>query len=361
MNRLTIILFSTIILLSCSKKAAVIQFDYTSKCNQIATAHLDTQPIDALCKEVMDYRATLRDDLQAQFDAEFVNALAEKIRNESILQFLSRIEQIGDISAILVSGMIEAQLSIAETLPEHYRKPYITVCSNHMHLYNSAYSVDDYGFNLPAIADSIWLITEDVMDVDSVVGMQLGQILDPIAQYRDKLNYSERIAFNSKIFPYLSQLLWERMRVKEEFQSKDDYGAWAARRIRTLMTNCMFSSTGSTFASYILLPIGKDYIDYLQKEEEKYQQEKERKKESVQQYVIYIEVDSLTQISLGRRSDELQPVTMDELDAYFTQEFDPRTVVSLKAHKSTSMSVITNIKQTIRKHNILKVAYSTLQ
>lgn len=267
MNRLTIFLLSVIILVGCSQKATDIQFDYTSKCNQIATAHLAGQPIDTLCEEVENYRATLSEDLQAQFDAEFVNTLAVTIRNESILRFLSKIEQVGDVSAVLVSGMIEDQLSIAKTLPEHYQYPYIAVYTNHMNLYDSAVRTDDYGLNLQAIADSIWLITEDVMEVDSVVGRRLGQILNPIAQYRDKLSYDERIAFNNTVFPHLSHLLWERMRVNEEFQFENEISlAWAARRIRTLMTNLMFSPVGNTFASYILVPIGKDYMNYLQKE-----------------------------------------------------------------------------------------------
>jgi len=271
MNKLTIILLSIIFLVGCSKNATDIQFDYTSKCNQIATAHLDGQPIDTLCEEVENYRATLSEDLQAQFDAEFVNTLTVTIRNLSILRFLSKIEQVGDVSAVLVSGMIEDQLSIAKTLPEHYRHPYTAVCTNHIYLYDSAIPTDDYGLNLQAIADSIWLISEDVMDVDSVVGLQLGKILDPIAQYGDKLNYDERIAFSNTVFPYLSQLLWERMRVEEEFQFENEISlAWAARRIRTLMTNLMFSPIGNTFASYILVPIGKDYMDHIQQEAEKF-------------------------------------------------------------------------------------------
>lgn len=267
MNRLTVFLLSVIILVGCSQKATDIRFDYTSKCNQIATAHFNGQPIDTLCEEVENYRATLSEDLQAQFDAEFVNTLAVTIRNESILRFLSKIEQVGDVSAVLVSGMIEDQLSIAKTLPEHYQYPYIAVYTNHMNLYDSAVPTDDYGLNLQAIADSIWLITEDVMEVDSVVGRRLGQILNPIAQYRDKLSYDEQIAFNNTVFPHLSHLLWERMRVNEEFQFENEISlAWAARRIRTLMTNLMFSPVGNTFASYILVPIGKDYMNYLQKE-----------------------------------------------------------------------------------------------
>ena len=77
--------------------------------------------------------------------------------------------------------------------------------------------------------------------------------------------------------------------------------------------------------------------------------------------VIYIVVDSLNQISMGMNRDELQLVTLDELDTYFAQDIDPSVLVNFQASKYVRMSTITGIKQTIRKYHPLKICYSSHQ
>lgn len=77
--------------------------------------------------------------------------------------------------------------------------------------------------------------------------------------------------------------------------------------------------------------------------------------------VIYIVVDSLNQVFMGKNRDALQMMTRDELDVYFSQDLDPSVIVHLQAYKEVPMSIITEIKQIIRKHQARRISYSTLK
>lgn len=84
--------------------------------------------------------------------------------------------------------------------------------------------------------------------------------------------------------------------------------------------------------------------------------------DSSQSLFIYIEVDSLNQISVGRSEDALQLVTIAELDEYFKQNMDSTIKeVKIKAHKNFRMGLLTEIKQTLRDKRALKIVYSALQ